>query len=190
MKRKILGNHCYNVSMVKFCWFLFLSWYFRFIRIIWIKTCLKEVKTEKWKCGTCRGQLYYFPYTALLTEQKSWGTGWPCHLIHWWQPLELLFLCFSSNFAGAWLYAWIWFNLCPTPVLKLKVSALVKVCSLCHHVFRRTTCAHGPSAIVFLSGWNRVLVLLSPWSYWHFSTKTYGISIKHVVHRELTCLLF
>lgn len=61
------------------------------------------------------------------------------------------------------------FNLCPTLVLKFKVSTLVEVCSMCHCIFHRTTGERGPWAIIFSSGWNRVLVLLSPWSYWCFS---------------------
>lgn len=94
MKKKIFGNHCYSVSMVKFSWLLFEAGGLDLLESSEWETRVKE----GWKMGMRNLQRtsVLLSYTALLTEQKSGDTGWPFHLSHWWQCWS----CCSSLSAG------------------------------------------------------------------------------------------
>lgn len=90
--------------------------------------------------------------------------------------LELLFLCFSRNFACAWLCVWIWFHL---------GSKLRSECSKKFVIGAIVSVAND----WWIQTWSWYFFYLiatgsclSPWNYWYCATKSCGMSKKCVIH--------
>lgn len=173
MKKKIFGNHCYSVSMVKFSWLylVFLSWCFRCIGIIWMNTsCKRRLKNGNVKPAEdkCCAVLHSTAYGAEIRRH-----GVTFSLMSLVTVLEPLFLCFSRNSVRAWLYVWIWFhlgsNLRSEHSKKFVVGAIVSV-------------ANRPGAGTFFAFLQQDPPVLVFGTTDIVLEKNYGMSKKHVIH--------